>query len=105
MEREGAMCSGCAGEYENPDLTAPDAEGADGAAGREAVSAASSFRLAQRVPGEGLIQASERLRRALEQLERIESAELELLREAVRVTRLASHALAEVFPAAREREA
>jgi hypothetical protein len=70
------MCSACAGDYENPDLTAPAAEDVE------------------IFPASGdIVAASERLRAAIEQLARIEQLELQLLREAVRVTRQASEAL------------
>jgi hypothetical protein len=77
------MCSACAGDYENPDMTAPDLD-----------SDAMAPLLADNPhAGHGIVAASERLREAIEQLARIEQLELELLREAVRVTRQASEAL------------
>jgi hypothetical protein len=75
------MCSACAGDYENPDLTAPAAEDAEA------------------FPARGdIVAASERLRAAIEQLARIEQLELQLLREAVRVTREAGAALEVACP-------
>lgn len=79
------MCSACDGDYENPDLTAPESLD-DVLASRK-----------------NIVEASDRLRSALEELARIDAAELELLREAVRVTRLASEALRAVAPVDSER--
>jgi hypothetical protein len=76
------MCSACAGDYENPDMTAPEADFdvlAPAAGGS---------------PPQGeIVPASERLRAAIEELARLEYLELQFLREAVRVTRQASEAL------------
>jgi hypothetical protein len=77
------MCSACAGDYENPEMTAPDLNSDVGAPQRPDDPRA----------GEGIVAASVRLREAIEQLARVEHLELELLREAMRVTQQASEAL------------
>jgi hypothetical protein len=77
------LCSACAGDYENPDMTAPDLDS----------DAVAPLLADNPLAGEGIVAASERLRTAIDQLARLQHLELELLREAVRVTRQASEAL------------
>jgi hypothetical protein len=81
------MCSACAGDYENPDMTAPEAD-------FDVLTPAAGGSPPQ---GE-IVPASERLRAAIEELARLEQLELQLLREVVRVTRQASEALETVCP-------
>lgn len=92
------MCSHCAGDYENPDVTAPG-DGEDSPMGLEN---SPGPKIERRCGGVACAvqEALEEIAAAVRQLERLEQWQQQLLREAVRVTQHAAEVIGMGLPEA-----